>query len=281
MRIALLMLGAGICFAQPTIQIQNGQIQNGPSTGGPLAANAATGQPTSGKIVTGRPFTAEAIVETDQTLADGSHVINQQTLSAARDSQGRTYGEEILGTPASGSSAAKVAYISDPVAKVNYFLGPDHIAHKTPMLSLAAQAGAATISTSGASARLSLQTFATSYGGGRGPVQIGDPSAQPARQLAPGAIDTKQLGSQVITGFLADGTRTTLTIPSGQVGNQNPLVIVTERWYSQELEAIVLAKHSDPRFGVSSYQLTKVQQIEPPATLFQIPSGYSIEEDGQ
>jgi hypothetical protein len=276
MKVALLALGAGICFAQSTIQ-----IQNGPSTSGPFAANAGTGQPFSGKIVTGRPFTAEAVVETDQTLADGSHVTGRQSLTAARDSQGRTYREEIPGTPASGSSAPKVICISDPLAKLNYVLGPDHVAHKTPMLSLTAQAGAATVSTDGASARLSLQTFTTGYGEGKGPVQMGAQSAQPAQQLAPGAIDTKQLRSQVITGFTADGTRTTLTIPAGQVGNQNPLVIVSERWYSQDLEAIVLAKHSDPRVGASSYQLISVQQIEPPATLFQIPSGYTIEEDGQ
>jgi hypothetical protein len=271
-----LAFGAGICFAQSTIQ-----IQNGPSTGGPPAANAGAGQPFSGKVVTGRPFTAEAVVQTDQMLADGSHVTSRLSLTAARDGQGRTYREEISGTPASGSSAPKAIYISDPVAKVNYFLGPDHVAHKTPMLSLGAQAGAATVSTNGASARLSLQTFATGSGGGKGPVQMGAQGAQPVKQLAPGALDTQQLGSQVITGFTADGARTTLTIPAGQVGNQNPLVIVTERWYSQDLEATLLAKHSDPRFGASSYQLSSVQQIEPPAALFQIPSGYTIEEDGQ
>jgi hypothetical protein len=276
MKVALLALGEGICFAQSTIQ-----IQNGPSTGGPFASIGGTGQPFSGKIVTGRPFTAEAVLETDQTLADGNHLTGRQGPTAARDGQGRTYREEIPGAPASGSSAPKAVYISDPVAKVSYFLGPDHVAHKTPMLSLAAQGGAVAVSTNGASARLSLQTFATGYGGGRGAVQIGAQSAQPAQQLAPGALDAKQLGFQVITGFTADGTRTTLTIPAGQVGNQNPLVIVSERWYSQDLEATVLAKRGNPRFGAPSYQLSSVQQIEPPATLFQIPSGYTIEEDGQ
>jgi hypothetical protein len=271
MKVALLALGAAICFAQSTIQ-----IQNGPSKGGPFAANAGTGQPFSRKAITGRPFTAQAIVETDQTSGDGSHVTGRQSVTAARDSQGRTYREEIPGTP-----APKVIYISDPVAKLNYFLGPDHVAHKTPMLSLTAQASAATVSTDVASARLSLQTFATGYGGGEGPVQMGAQAAQPAQQLARGAVDTKQLGTQVFTGFTADGTRTTVTIPAGQVGNQNPLVIVSERWYSQDREAIVLAKHSDPRVGASSYQLISVQQIEPPATLFQIPCGYTIEEDGQ
>jgi hypothetical protein len=72
-----------------------------------------------------------------------------------------------------------------------------------------------------------------------------------------------------------------LTIPAGQVGNQNPLAIVTEYWYSHDLEATVLAKRSDPRVGTSSYRFATVQQVEPPATLFQIPSGYTIEENGQ
>ena len=277
MKVLLLAFGAGICFAQSPFQIQS----RGPATGAPLVANVGSGQPFSGKIVTGRPFTAEAVVETDQTLVDGSHIAGRQSLRAARDSDGRTYREEILGTPRGGSSALKAIYISDPVAKANYFLGPDHIAHKTPMFLAAAQPGVGMVTTNSAREGLSLQRFTTAYGGGKGPVQTGPQTVQPAQQLAPGDLNTEHLGSQLIAGFEADGTRITLTIPAGHVGNQNPLVIVTERWYSEDLGATVLAKHSDPRFGMSSYQLNSVQQVEPPAEFFQIPSGYTIVEDGQ
>jgi len=277
MKIALLALGAGICFAQSTIQTQT----NGFWAGGPVAANAGSGQPFAAKIVTGRPFIAEAVVETDQTLADGSHVVSRQTVTAARDSQGRTHREEVLSTPTTGSSASKGIFISDPVAKVNYFLGPDHVAHKTPMLAVPDQAGAASVTTSGAPAGLALQAFTTAHGGGNGPVRASAQAAQTAQQSAPGDLGMEQLGTQVIAGFEADGTRTTLTIPAGHMGNQNPLAIVIERWYSHDLEATVLAKHSDPRVGTSSYQFTTVRQIEPPASLFQIPSGYTVEEDGQ
>jgi hypothetical protein len=256
--VLLLAAGAGICFAQSTIQTQT----NGFMAGGPVAATAGSGQPFAAKTVTGRPFTAEATVETDQTLADGSHVVNRQTVRAARDSQGRTYREEILGPPTSGRSALKAIFISDPVAKANYFLGPDHVAHKTPILTAPGGAGAA--------AGLSLQAFTTARGGGNGPVRV---------EL--GDVSTEQLGTQAVAGFPSNGTRTTLTIPAGQAGNQNPLAIVMECWYSPDLEAIVLAKRSDPRVGTSSYQFTTVQQIEPPASLFQIPSGYTVEEDGQ
>lgn len=278
MKLVLLALGAGIGFAQSSIQIQ-------PAAGGPFASNVGSGQPFSGKITTGRPFTLEAIIETDQTLPDGSHVAGRQSLTAARDSQGRTYREETLATPANGAVAPKAVYISDPVANANYVLRPDHVAHKTPLSLAPAQTGGTTISTDIVPAGLSLQRFTTAYGGGKGPVQIGTQSAQfspqAPQQLAPGDLSTERLGTQVIAGFITDGTRTTLTIPAGRVGNQNPLVIVTERWYSQELEATILARHSDPRFGTSSYQLNNVQQVEPPASMFQIPASYTIVKEDQ
>jgi hypothetical protein len=270
MKLWLWALAAGVCFAQSPMQLQT----NGLLAGGPVAANAGTGQPFAAGTVTGQPFIAEAVVEIDQTLPDGSHIVNRQNVSAARDSQGRTYREEILAAPSIGSSALKTMYISDPVAHANYFLSPDHVAHKMPM----PQPGTATVSTSSAAAGLYLQRFRTAAGGGNGPVQAGTQTAQPAQQPTPGNLKTEKLGTQTIVGFASEGTRTTLTIPAGQIGNQNPLEIITERWYSQDLAATVLVKHSDPRVGTSSYQLTTVQQIEPPASLFQIPAGYTVEE---
>jgi hypothetical protein len=278
MKIVVLALAAGMCFAQSPIQIQtNGQLQDRP-----LSANVGTSQPFAAKIVTGLPFTADAIMETDQTLPDGSHIVNQQTVTAARDSQGRTYREEILASPAADSSAPKAIFISDPVAQVNYILGPDHVAHKTPMSMPGSQPGGASVSTSAAPQdTLVLQRFRTAVGGGSGPVLSGAQGVQRAQQTASGEANVEQLGTLTIAGVQADGTRVTLTIPAGQVGNQNPLVIVTERWYSKDLEATVLSTHTDPRSGTSSYQFTKLQQIEPPASLFQIPSGYTVEEQGQ
>jgi hypothetical protein len=278
-RILSLLLGTGICFAQSSIQVQT----NGHLAGGPFTANAGSGQPFTAKLVTGRPFTAEATIETDQTLADASHVVNQQTVEAARDSQGRTYREEVPASPFADRPAPKTIFIGDPVAQVNYVLGPDHVARKIPMSLPGSQLGAISVSTSSAPphGNLVLQRFSAVGAGGSGPVHAGSLSVPAAQQITLGDAKTEQLGAQTIAGVQADGTRTTVTIPAGQVGNQNPLVIITERWYSQDLQAIVLARHSDPRFGSSSWQLTNIRQAEPPASLFQIPSGYSIEEAGQ
>jgi hypothetical protein len=279
MRIVSLLLGAGVCFAQSSIQVQT----NGALAGGPFAANAGSGQPFDTKLVTGRPFTADAIIQTDQTLTDGSHVVNQQTVAAARDSQGRTYREEVPTSPVVNSPVPKTIFIGDPVAQVNYVLGPDHVARKIPMSLAGLQPGAISVSTSSAppQGNLLLQRFSTASAGGNGPVHAGPQGVPAAQQITLGDSKTEQLCTQTIAGVQADGTRTTVTIPAGQVGNQNPMVIITERWYSQDLQATVLARHSDPRFGSSSYQLANVQQVEPPASLFQIPSGYTIEGAGQ
>ena len=275
MKIALLALGAGIGFAQSTTPT----FPNSPFADRPLVANAGSGQPFDTRIVTGRPFTAEAVIETDQTLTDGSHIVNRQSLVAARDSLGRTHREEILSTPAIGDSAPVAVFISDPVAKANYFLGPDHIAHNTPMPTAFAPAG--TVTTSSAPMGLSLQRFSTATGGGKGPLQAGNHTVQSVQQIPASGVSSEPLGTQVIAGFAAMGTRTTITIPAGVMGNQNPLVVVTEKWYSQDLQATVLVKHQDPRFGASSYQFANVQQTEPPDSLFAIPAGYTVEEDGQ
>lgn len=267
---------AGVCLAQSSVQIQT----NGPVAGVPFAGNIGTAQPFTAKVVTGRPFIADAVVQTDQTLADGSHVVNQQTSTAARDSQGRTYREEILASPAGGGQQLKTVFIRDPVAQVNYVLGPDQVARKIPMSMPGAQSGVISISTTGGVSEGALmgKLFRTARSSAGDGIQTAPPGAEQVQPIVLGETKTEQLGTQMIGGAQADGSRTTLTIPVGRVGNQNPLIITDERWFSQELQATVLSKHTDPRFGISTYQLTNIQRTEPPVSMFQVPSDYFVEE---
>jgi hypothetical protein len=76
----------------------------------------------------------------------------------------------------------------------------------------------------------------------------------------------------------AEGTRITTTIPAGDIGNEQPIQIVDERWYSPELQVVVMTRHSDPRFGETTYRLTNIQRGEPSASLFQVPSDYTVKE---
>jgi hypothetical protein len=49
-----------------------------------------------------------------------------------------------------------------------------------------------------------------------------------------------------------------------------------ERWYSEELEADVLRRNVDPRFGETTYQLVNVVLGEPSADLFVVPDSYEV-----
>ncbi len=77
---------------------------------------------------------------------------------------------------------------------------------------------------------------------------------------------------------MAEGTRITRTIPAGSVGNEQPIVITTETWYSPDLKVLVMTKTNDPRMGETTYRLTNIQRSEPPANLFQVPDDYTVKD---
>jgi len=79
-----------------------------------------------------------------------------------------------------------------------------------------------------------------------------------------------------IDGIKATGRRTTVIIPTGRVGNDRPIQITDERWQSPELGVVIYSRFSDPRTGVVEYRLTNVNRNEPAASLFTVPSDYTI-----
>src|SRR5262249_8641364 len=84
------------------------------------------------------------------------------------------------------------------------------------------------------------------------------------------------LGSKVIEGVIADGRRTTVTIPAGAIGNERAITIMAEEWTSPELQVLVLTEHNDPRGGDSSYRLINVTRGDPSPSLFEVPADYTI-----
>src|SRR5262249_37658424 len=79
-------------------------------------------------------------------------------------------------------------------------------------------------------------------------------------------VSTESLGTQTIEGVNAEGTRVTKTIPAGTFGNDKAIQIVTEKWYSPDLQTVVLLKHSDPWMGESTMRLTNITRGEPSAS---------------
>jgi hypothetical protein len=90
---------------------------------------------------------------------------------------------------------------------------------------------------------------------------------------------TESLGPRDFDGVRAEGTRVTHTIVAGVIGNERPISLVSERWYSPELHLVVMSSNSDPRSGITVYRLANLKRGEPPADLFKVPADYKTRSD--
>ena len=206
--------------------------------------------------VAGLPYAATTVTEMTQTLADGNRISRKVEGRVMRDSAGRTRREHTLTglgpMAAPDGNGRAVVMIDDPVAKARYVLDPERkVARQMPEFPF------------------------RGAGAGAGPgreMRAGRPDGNGER---PKPVE-ESLGTKTIEGLEAQGTRRTLTIPAGQIGNDQPIDIVTERWYAPALQAVVLQTMSDPRVGDRSFRLTNITRGEPAAASFQVPSDYKV-----
>jgi hypothetical protein len=193
--------------------------------------------PAQEKVVKGAPFTATAQTERLQVLSDGTRISNKMTATLYRDGEGRTRREMTL------SVIGPFTIVGEPprLAFINDFVAGVHYI----------------VNVQQREARK---------------IRLGD--------LPPPPPDTQgkseSLGKQMIEGLEAEGTRMTVTIPTGQIGNDRPIEIVTERWESTALKTILLSNHRDPRVGETTYRLININRSEPAHTLFEVPGDYRI-----
>jgi hypothetical protein len=89
---------------------------------------------------------------------------------------------------------------------------------------------------------------------------------------------TKDLGSRDFNGVKAEGKLRSYEIPAGEIGNRNPIVVADETWYAPDLQVTVYTKHSDPRSGDTVFRLDNLKREEPAASLFAVPSDYTVKE---
>jgi len=213
-----------------------------------------------GKTVTGSPYTAKAVTTVTQTLADGNRITNTTEILISRDSAGRTRREQKVGKLGPWETGEKgvMVTITDPVSGVNLVLMPN------------GQTAMKTLTHSEAGLREKVAFMAERHEGG----MLVHSSEAKVYKSQP-----EDLGEQIIEGVRAKGQRVKITMPAGQIGNERPLDIVHESWYSPDLQTVVLSKRSDPRVGDTEYRLTNIQRVEPPASLFTLPAGYTIRPD--
>jgi hypothetical protein len=249
-----------------------------------------------GKRVKGAPYSAQAVTESTQTLSDGNRIARKSTATLYRDSEGRTRREEIfksIGPLAADGDPGQIIFISDPVAGVDYSLDtrsksarkmmPVHFKFemKTPVpgekQNFIWDDKLDKIQTE--KGEIVQKIFKTTDEGATW-TKLGNSQMMMEWKGSPEPNAKKEsLGKQLIEGVEAEGTRVTITIPAGEIGNERPIEIVSERWYSPELQTVVMTRHSDPRFGETTYKLTNISRTEPDHSLFEVPAGYTLKEE--
>ncbi len=254
--LAMLLIGSVLVNAQaarPPIAGENGAVP-GSSAREPRPKEAPVRRPGTaepglrfissemsfiGKVVKHIPYSANMVAETTQILGDGTKLARRTTGTVYRDSEGRTRREQsgaTAGPFATSNDKQHLIFINDPVAGVSSTIIPESDTAFT-------------------------KTMSTTNNGELPETEVSSES---------GRIES--LGKDVIEGFVAEGTRTTILIPAGRIGNDKPIEIVHERWYAPDLQTILLSKHSDPRWGETIYRLHNINRTTPDSSLFSLPA---------
>jgi hypothetical protein len=237
--------------------------RGGPGGPGARFLGAEAGMP--GRVVKNAPYSADVVTESTQTLQDGSRIKQSSTVRVYRDSDGRTRREQSLQNLnglAPNSNLPQVAFINDPVAGASYALD---LANRT-----ATRSGH----------NLGNWSMGVGRRGTGAPPEANGPRPQ-MRPRSNQNVKTEALGKQMIEGVQAEGKRTTMTIPAGAIGNEQPLQIVTESWYSPELDTVVLRKRSDPRSGETVTRYMNISRTEPSRILFEVPADFKIADNAR
>ena len=233
--------GAAMLLAQP------GGPRGGFGMGDPMHGPGMMMPLGPGATTTGAPYSGVETMSVQQTLAGGNQIQRSSESKVYRDSQGRVRVEHTFTPPTDATSQTPRTMITifDPVA--GYVLSSG--------------SGEQDGSSDAAAERRRAWTDTTTF--------------RPPTHAPNATTQTEDLGTQTVNGVAATGTRTTMTIPAGAIGNTQPIQVVREVWTSTDLKVPVLIKSSDPRFGNTTTQLTNITRGEPDPTLFQVPSGYT------
>jgi len=247
------------------------------------------------------PYSAHAIRERQQALADGNQINDRRRPTAYyRDSAGRTR-QEIV----NDQGELQTVTINDPVANLTWILKPRErvairIDRNRPAKQMRNNGTMQPVERRNTPdgmdevivrrvERINPEAHQRTQEDVR--IQVPKASADNGlgMRLAPlaNAIDdakwsaktvTKDLGTRDFGGIRAEGKLRSYEIPAGAIGNRNPIVVSDETWTAPDLQVTVYTKHSDPRSGDVVFRLENVKREEPAAALFTVPADYTMRE---
>jgi hypothetical protein len=238
------------------------------------------------QVVKGKPYSADTSTETVQTMLDGNRIVHRTVSKFYRDSEGRTRREETFGNvdPSNSSPHEVKVFIDDPVNGTAFVLDPgsksaDKMQRSRKILDEQ--------NAEGDGSRIMIKSLKGSEMGEQGApmrmlVKFRDEHSGNPDTIVMKMADEKRdvvkedLGTRNVEGVDCTGTRQTITIPAGAIGNEKPISIVTETWYAPSIAAVVESTSDDPRYGKTTYQLTNVQLTEPARSLFEPPADFKV-----
>jgi len=191
------------------------------------------------------PFTSVVTAEWTKTLEDGSTIVRQNHRVVVRDGAGRIFQERRNLVPKGGQAEPELmrVEISDPAQHTKYFCRPEDHA-------------------------CVLRNYDSP------PAEVADPVGFSGEGKT--SLTREDLGKSNVSGIDVVGTRETRIINAGVIGNDRPISITKEFWYSPQLGLNMLVKRSDPRVGSQTFTVTEVGLAEPDPKYFQLPSGYKV-----
>ena len=226
----------------------------------------------------GAPFSASVVTEYDRPLPNGDRIHREMHGKIIRDSAGRTRRETELGMWLPASEKRGHILIVDPVAQLIINIDPQNktasVVHSQPMPGTGgASSGNANLLPPTPSSGPVPPTAATTAGSKNTPeLSI----KEGGRSLI---TDDHTLGTKMMEGVEVVGMRINRTIEAGSMGNAEPVVSYTEAWFSPELGTMMETRTNDPQSGTSSMRLVNLERNEPDPALFQIPAGYTIQDE--
>jgi uncharacterized protein YecT (DUF1311 family) len=199
-------------------------------------------------LATGQPFHAKIVVEINRQLPDGTAVAQKYYTLVARDAAGREYREGRDLVPAGSDREPPLVrtIVYDPKTSLITTCIPDR--------------------------RVCRQTGF-------------DPTGHPVEESAGPSSDGKSvltresLGAKTMDGLEVTGTRETRTFSPGAFGNDKPVVVTKEIWYSPQLQFNLAVTRNDPRNGTQTFAVTDLKLGDPGSEWFALPDGYRMVQE--
>jgi len=238
------------------------------------AFNTAQQAPEKGGV----PYSAVGVTEIVTTLADGNRITRKNTMRYFRDGRGRTRTEFDLATvgPVPLEGKRTPVTINDPVAKTRYILHPE--AKLATIIDSDLLGPNFAAGSSGVAVRtmpLTQLPNPEQRMPGSDVIVLRDRFVGPQTKADCEAPAPIPLGERTIEGLKAVGSKIEVTIAAGEVGNELPMTMTTEQWFSPELGVVLSSTHRDPMSGDTTYRLTEISRTEPDAKLFTVPADYT------